>query len=93
MGELYTPPCRCQALLGNALTRSSASPSLTLLPIPGSPPGSGGAKQSLAGRIPKQSLGTTEKGEAALRGTHSQAALGNDKGDDRGAWGGGGEVL
>ena len=82
----------------------------------------GFAKQSLAGRIPKQSLGTTggdstspplrgwivpvgdaipdrrgrgrQGGEAALRGTHSQAALGNDRGrslgNDRegaGAWG------
>ena len=52
--------CRSQAPLGNASPRSSASHSLTPLLIPDSPPRSGFAKQSLAGRIPKQSLGTTE---------------------------------
>ena len=53
------PPRRSQALLGNALARSSASHFSDLTPDFWVRLRWGGAKQSLAGRIPKQSLGTT----------------------------------
>ena len=69
-----SPLRRSQALLGNALARSSASHFSDLTPDFWVRLRWGGAKQSLAGRIPKQSLGTTGLGDSFRR---SQALLGN----------------